>query len=1657
MKIIIKGNGLHGSETKAVSRMSTELRDTWHAYASVLICDSQGSMEFDLIVVTHDRILVVELKNWRGNLTSYDGNWYIDGKYRSKSPYHTKRDQAIRLSSILKTELQHKLGYYPFVEAHVVLCGAATPENLPASEKLYVHTLDEFLKIRDSTPYNALVQSSQMIKFDEVNRQRPNSHKNLQIFDGFFRGQRVKLAKFKINGYEAADTPDHQHDHKLFLEYPATHDTSRVLRAMIRRWDLEVLGIINREDSVWQKVVSREDHLYRTASATNSPLQHFMLRPLVSPDEDNISADCVAMYEVKKNMPRLSDYINLNAHKWNPEQKLDIVRALLIPFAELHSMGAAHRDIQPQNLWYSEDSAYIVTSGFHAAFLPEKGTVKGLNNLLKSSITLTPEDVYGDDGVISNPFAQDVYLLGIVAHKICFPGQKIVEEEGVSIWKPIESDPFAGKLNGFFEKAMDLEYQNRFVNAAEMLAEFNAISLGSDHALDDATEVRQALIEGDFIKKELSPYSLYTHFPPLQGVSPPVSGEKISYRCQLYDKQGWLKFWPKVGVDIKNPGVNRRLLRMRRRIEKAVETNLPISGVIQYGLFGEGQGLFIVTRHEEGITWRNHVQTLVAPEQKLLCAIKLCDLIIQIHSSDFAHGDLHPDNILVDSKDREGEVITEIILIDALDYGDTSDPYNVEYGPANPAVTDAYGRDKFAVYKMVKELFLEATPKGLEVELQAAAAQPDGVPVDISLLRDCIQKELEQIAVPPTEAQSVLRLVHHSQSLPEKAIQLQKDGAEYYLEAKISTKNKNEIFCVITAHEKKLTVCLNPINRMITAAWVKESGLGDYASAAQHAQCCLTIPITVERGIISTDEPNSFIEFIMGQEVIFDLLAEISEPKNINPINDVPPFESIEQTIKPFQIWQMLMDTEEEQRQKLEIFNVADIKESKSGAWLINCVLRIGNELEFSFEEGEEIGVYLSGEERPFGYVIQEESGDETLAVKPNGESLPAFKRRVGDGMELFLESKRNHASRFRRRKAMDRVLSGNSRIHSLQEYFDELAVVRASVSLAIPEEAVIRARYDHRNGSDEELNPKQIMAFQKVLSQAPISVLQGPPGTGKTAFISKLIHYLFENGLAGNILLVGQSHTSVDTVAIKAKELCEELGTKISLVRLGQEHLIDEKLLQCHPGSIQRKMRHKFQREYEIRINSLASRLMLDKEFVEEVAKLHRSISPLLARIALLLSRIKDLSDGRELGVERQGQIEEHKRSLEDCIDFVRRNIETRGYEFILPEVTDAGYWEALSNQIALRHGISNQIALRRLNQLISISKDWVDVLASGSSSFDRFFVQSSQLVAGTLVGMGANWLNLEEQEFDWVIVDEAGRAQASELMIPLQCAKRLLLVGDHCQLPPNYELSHVRHVARKLQITEAEVRKTDFERAFIANEGLTLDLQYRMIEPIGDIISNCFYKGQLQSYRKIAPQWCEDFPYPLNKPVTWIDSGIGDLATPEESLGNGKLINRHESAICMHMLRLMARSGSLKHLRAQKSAKNPFPIGIIVMYRAQKQLLEGELSRAEWAASIRDLIKIETVDAYQGQENSIIILSLVRNNPEGKQGFLVEPPRINVALSRAQERLVVIGSKHMWERSNQNSHLSDVLGFISAQKAAGNESYEFVDGTTVIEGTAK
>ena len=1648
MQIVVRGNGLHKSETSALDQMQKHLRESWFGYASVLVADKQGSMEFDLIVVTHDRVLVVELKEWHGKLTNYDGNWIITTprgeQNRGKSAYHRKRDQGYRLAAILKKEIGHKLSYDPYVEAHVVLCGSATPEHLPEGERKYVHTLENFLKIAGNG-YESFVQQVRMIKFDEMGRPRPN--KAQPIFDSFFRGNRVELAEFQYLEYTAAHAPDRVHDQHLFSEYPATNAGPPIGKAMMRRWDLAALGLAFHDDETWRRVVTREDFVFRTASAANSPLEDFLLRPLSPMVEDNITSDCVELFEIRKNTQRLEQHLNLHGHKWSVDDRLDLTKALLAPFAEMHSMGFAHRDIDTQNLWYSQDSRIVLASSFHAAFVPDKGTVKDLAERLKSSTALLPEDVYASQGDVLSPFAKDVYLLALVAHKICFHSAKFVLEEGICVWRSVASDPFDGKLDGFFAKAMDLEQKNRFANATEMLAEFNTLAIGKPLQYDDTQEVMQEIAKGDFVKADWSPYMLMSYFPPAPGISPIGTAEKVVYRCVFDSEAALFKFWPKAVVDLKNPGTNRRILRMRKRIEQTLEDELPLPALLTHGMFAGGNGLFVVTRFEQGTSWPEFVTTLDNLEQKLEAASALCNLLINVHGRDFAHGDLHPGNILVRPSD-EGEPLS-LMFIDALDFGDTSDPYNIEYGPTNPASTDSFGRDCYALYQIVGELLGAEAPKSLVTELALAKEQPNGIPVAIDPLNESLKAALEALRKPKAPELPALKFVADVFRWPTEETLLQGRESAYYLQVERADRNPDQLYIRLTALDKRLAFNFDPVHQTLSSPWLSDVSFSDYISAGHKAQATFVQPIVVQKGISTKATDEAFVRFLLSQEPVQSFLKK-PEPVSGEEESGEESDEFADQNIRPSAIWKAMLETEGDQLMRVEIEN-ATFEESASGALLIPYVPQNGQDLDFNEDAGD-IGIFLEGENRPFGEVVAEECSSTRMAVRMFSAGIRGVKQKLTPGTELIFESKLNNASRERRKKAMERVLNGVSRIAHLPAYFDQAGALQSKVTGKIPDEAAIRGRYD---SDKEQLNPRQVIAFQRAISEGPIGVLQGPPGTGKTAFVTKLIHYLFENELAGNILLVGQSHASVDTVALKARELCSELGTDVSVIRLGHESAIDDQMLQCHSSSIQRQIRFKFQREYEKRINALSSRLMLSQDLVEELAKLHRSISPLLDRMRTYTKQRDDIASKRHISEDtRIEKVMDYDNKIKSCVESLQHHMDSRGYEFTLPSPTAPEFWSELSNQVARQHGVTNQLALQRLNNLISISQDWIDVLGSGAANYDKFLVKTSQLVCGTLVGIGAGALHIEEMEFDWVSVDEAGRAQASELMIAMQCGRRVLLVGDHKQLAPMYEKRHVRAVARNLQIDEREVVKTDFERAFTVNNGIALDTQYRMIEPIGKIVSHCFYNNELHSYRKKADSWCDELPYPLNKPVSWIDSGSGDRAVNEDEPQKGKFVNKHEVAVCLHLLRQLARPEHMERLNSKRTPMNPQPIGVITMYRGQKRLIEEELSRAEWAAPLRDAVRIDTVDSYQGSENSLLILSLVRNNDKGLQGFLVDQSRINVALSRAKDRLVIIGSKKMWSGVNAPSALGSVVSYVTEQHAKSPDDYEIVDGTTVIEG---
>lgn len=1640
----VGGTGLHASELRAISKMEQYFQSSWHGLAGLVVSDEQGPMEIDCLIITHDRLLLVELKEWNGVIEYDNGMWIQNGQNRGTSPFIIKRTHAQRLQKLLDRELSHNLGYWLTVEAHVVLCGSATPENLPQIERPFVHSLDEFLAIRSPEKYDSLVANKKLAGFfNTTGKARPNSEKSLQTIYRFFEGPKVQKKELVVGNFQAHTNKSwFAHRNSIYKEYLAQDKTMPSAKGLIRRWDFNQLGTQHALQSTWSDIALRENRIGKFIR-DNSNMRDYLLRHVNDVSSNDITEDFCELYELPRNTERLDEIIASDAASWSREQRIDRVRALLAPFGDLHALNIAHRDVDPHNLWYAKNHGSILASGFGAAFFPETGTVAEHRKLLQSSPVALPEDAMCD-GEIIDSFRIDVFLLASVAYQVCF-NQKLEQVDGVPEWTLPANDPFDGLLNPWFEKALSWDAAERFEGAHCMLAEFNVITGTCPEEDKESQQIFEQLLHSPHRRHELTPYLILQTFPPsadqLQNAYKALANEsnKKSFLAHKDNREILVKLWDNVQITKNQPGSNRRVLQFLKRLEKFQEAILATPKVIDFGLMNP-QGLFVVTEYVEGETWAHYLHDLtLSQEEKRDLAINLISTVMDFHEKRFAHGDLHPNNILV--KDSNAD---QIMLVDVLDYGSETEAFNTDYGPANPAITDAYGRDRYAVFKIVEELFAGDLPPQVQEELIRARDNQTQIPVALDPLLNALHVALEPEQIqeseqPEVEEKEPVLLIWRGNFPTVPTLLVPIDGGYYFnckwIDSRVSVSNK-ELACFITGNTSSLQVNVDVDDRKITKVrYTSSIPLSDVVSAQRRSVGRLSQPIALMNGPV--DEKCALVDSILSMEAVIDAIIE---QLNLTvEVSDDPLTDEERRELSPAKLWKALADSEGQLRQTFQIESSLEEKVSDSGYPMYPYLCLDGQDLQIDADETYYI--YQPKSDEKLGELVPHETSSSFIVIQPvNQWAIKQFT----PGKSFQLESIRSKSSRDLRLKALNRVLAKKSIIPNLADYFDIRQKPALREMAERPTVEKLRELYDIPG---QETNSKQLEAFQFLVGQGPVGVLQGPPGTGKTTFVSKFIHYLFEHAGADNILLVGQQHSAVDNVAIKARELCAEKGLELDTIRIGSESLIDDRMLPTHTRALQQKIRHKFHREYDIRISALSTRLQLPHELIQDATRLHRSLAPLLVQLGQFeRQREKLVRTGGDANVFHTDQLVElmHQRNqtVQTIETIVRQQFNCAFGE--LPTDSEL-ILDKLLQILAQTHGVNNPFKVDRLHRLLSLSQEWLDVLRSGEAGYERFMLKTKQLACGTLVGVGRRTLELEQTQFDWVIVDEAGRAQASELMVALQTAKRILLVGDHKQLPPFYQNGHIKHASKLLEVSRTAFQESDFERAFKACGGVTLDTQYRMIEPISDLVSACFYAddiGKLHTGRGPAKYWYDELPSPWNKGVSWIDT------TSEQGEKEAKpgYTNQREIDLLLQSLRLLVEADAIEHLQRTITNEQPYPIGIITMYRAQKNEIETQLNQAEWMGPLRHLIRIDTVDSYQGQENKIIILSLVRDNSNALQGFLRDTPRINVAISRAQDRLVILGASNMWRKDNNDSALGSVYEYIAEKAIHDNSHYQMI-----------
>lgn len=1620
---LIEKAGVPASEIDAHQRIQLAFNASafskgWRGYASFKLNrggPGGGDDDYDLILVTHTHVIVIELKNWRGKLLeSKGGNWYVDGEPRGRSPVPLVNLKAKKLGSAM----QRKLGpaKTPFIYSFVVLGEGISEIELDADEAASVLYVNDLLAWVKAQAYNQAI--GRYPRFNPLTF--------LADYDIFFEGQRGRPPGFTLHGFRPEAKPMWEHPSKLYAEYRAKEKIDPEKLALLRQWDFSAMGAELIGEGERGFIGLREQRVYEYVEPRNEELSRSLLRPVARKAEQDVTRDFAELYVLPPKVMRLSEFVNSVLAKLTSAERVIMVKAILQRFADLHDLNIAHRDIGAHCLWVDRP-AKIVISGFPAAYYPAMATVGTFRDKVKVERANLPEDL----GLAqeSTPYQRDVYSLGVLVHLILF-GERPPKANGVFSWAKRARDAHSSAFDVALSKALCLEPRERYENARQMLEAVNAASTNEREQVIElsAFDAHRARTKARDYPEESSPLT--------------DDDDLLSYRSSLDGQQLLVKEWHGVEPDPRRPDFAIRLLSFLERARNLRAAGLAgLPAIFDYGL--SRRSLLLIQHWVDGVTlteWMSNPQTRDA---RLVVARGLTKTLARLHDFEWPHGDIKPDNIVVQPDGIP-------VFVDILDYRrNCADFYSTAYLPAGYKTMSPMARDCYSLASVLKELLINGITQdemlGLERvqeeihrlldEQSVSALEPlqsalDGKGqttsnLNIEPIRITV-RNLAMEGISPGEMVSDNGFFHltmeDSRKLPgAKLIHLTGAGvrltSEWFgAENRITwlSIKKIDMSQLMWAQEKGLG--------RIQANLILEDGIRNEASdlvpslqlwAQEFSEISSTDVIDTSLVVADEDLP------MVDSETV-DVDVGISLNKKA-PVLDVKA------------LWQSLLDAEADTLPMAIVSAEPWRNPQREHQLLLPCVLEGSG-----FDPDDDDRTWV---ERQMPDGIWRRCGElELRDTQLGANALLAVERWGGKtpkmGDRLRLRSNMESASLTRRASAVERLLEGRSVIPNLIEYFQTDAIQPVPMEFSGPDDNSLEA---YAQGS-KSLNESQREAFRKSLQFGPVSLLQGPPGTGKTWFIASLLHYLVTKESARRILVVSQAHEAVNNALEKALELFEGKGIAFDAVRLGRESVVSDPIRHLHSASIEQVYRERFKAEYKERVVRLAMEVGLPKDFAVASVNLHVSLGRLAEQVALLELETPDDGDqgeGETPDSDDSTRPALRRRRLIDTF----REISLRDYQFTLNEQPLAAVVDQLFEKLSEQHEIQSPQAIEKLRKLLKLSDDWLKTLGEPAANFVEFLAKSRTIVAGTLVGIGRRAAGVVQNMYDWVIIDEAGRAAPSELAVALQTGRRILLVGDHKQLPPTFSQEVRAAVIAKLGCVDtSQAFASDFERMFDSaygkKVGVSLREQYRMAPAIGELVSEVFYDGLVATGR--AASWLDAnlLPRQLKHEVSWIDtSPLGKFALENTSSDHVDSWNVAEAEVVMGVLRSMVQNKDLVlALRNGLHSGEPI-IGVICMYSKQRELLNRMKGEARWMpAELRRLIKVDTVDSYQGKENRIVILSTVRNNPKLNPGFLRSPNRINVAMSRAMERLVIVGATSMWRGRNEELPLGRVLRKVEA-----------------------
>ena len=1585
----------------------------WKGYSGFRFADvkERKEGEFDLVIVTHCNVLIIELKHWNGTIICRQDKWYLNDKDMGRSPVSITRNKQFMLGKKLdkfKQQFTNK-GFRPQIHFLVVMTGNADFSQLPDNEKLHVVTLTEFLQLKDEKQFNA--------RF----RPHPDSktlNQDFELFDKkIFSSNTVKPKNISIDGYYAEDTPIFSHPKHIYQEYLAqTENKKHQDQALLRRWDFTK---INRSEAQTPdgryRLVSREYDVLHHIKLKNEDLYHACLNyKSTPPQKGEITAEHIDLFELFPQQKRFDQFISgCNGENLSTERRLGLVQLLLDKFAQLHKIGIAHRDLGNHSIWLSADDK-ITLSGFATAYFSSEETVGDIREILEVSGDLAKSHFPLSDGIKLTPYQYDVRSLAVLAWHI-------IQAKRIS---QISLDEMKNKLadeTAWYAEILRTALSKiPFKSAVNFLDKFNQAK--PEQAVD---------FSFDFTK--LEPFTLdINHSRTYREDDDFIveTSEKEVYRSNGLLVKAWLNADPQ--TDNSKARVVLNWLENMAKLANLSPDYLP--KIREFGIAKKSGCLFAASDFIDGHTWQDICKLDLSDKQKQTLIHQFIQSIEHLHSLGFTHGDLKPDNVLVTIEDDS----VQLYILDILDFSSNGQSqFNTEYSPEFDYSTEKQ-RDNFAVMKMACELLGVEWNRPSEsfADISEAVQQEysDSQTAFISLARfkEAINPKpvtpMIDITVGGREFFSPIAIYPENGEL---FVQFEKSKQGDVLVQFIGLGGVLKVF--YSVEDKQFTHALAPINRDYISKRDRDNSVmiltlglnityGSYSEMASlnhslktNEQFIHTINQFITKHISKQSEEEHIEKFEVSKTEIVD--AEIAVPV-------------IEQRPSIQKLWQAILDTETEALPSITASEV--LQKTENGETYIPYDGEINPIDQFKRDEIVEAIGKSEGGEKTFKYGVVDIAKSQLNELHIKSKSLTNSVNNIQADTPVYLQSIQNKASYKRRKNALQRILDGESAVKNLANYFDEHCTLPSEkYDIHVSDEEFKRYDQPEKNVS---LNEAQRIAFQRLIANGPLSLLQGPPGTGKTEFIAAFVHYLFDVQKVRNILLVSQSHEAVNTAAERIRKHCQRLGTDLQLVRFSNREIADSEILEdvFSPNLVGQK-------QAQLNVNKISNicqlgrSMGLPEDYLRERAELAFDIGVQIRRYQKIVKSSKDETvdeDEKCLRKKLEKSIKEQAQAMG-----LRELLEI---DEILPKFI---------SELDHKHNIQ-PIENIQAGKLIDLTQDMLEALSNERTNYDEFLARSRQLVIGTCVGIGQRHIGITDNLYDWVIVDEAARSISSELAIAMQSGARILLVGDHKQLPPLYSEEHKNALARRLGISKRgeeldQALGSDFERVFLSEYGkqtcATLKTQYRMAPAIGSLVSACFYENVLENGKtdNDVPNIYFRLPEKIKSCVTWLDTTSLPNAYHEQGK-NGSLSNRAEADVIIGILQDLANDETFMNSEPVQKCleKNEQAIGVICMYGEQKKMIRKKFNERSWNDDFRRLVKIDSVDSYQGKENRVIILSLTRHDKACSTGFLHLPNRINVALSRAMDKLVIVGAKTVWEQpKNSKTPLAKVLRFIQKQ----------------------